>query len=411
MAGVTIDHLVALTLLLSVLMLSIGAYSQIIGAAVIQQQNHHIAMKAYDLANTILLSPGYPLGWGQGNSTPSAFGLQDPDVGGYSVSPFSLQRLVSSSQAQVYYPKTGQWYSNNSLGGGGSLLVPIINAVNYTTAAKLLGVNGSYGFQLTVMETLNVSISEVTLNPLRLRVFVRGPGLILSGATLKYFLYHAVPQGGQYPSIETFSGTTQTDSTGSAVLEFLSVDGSQNAYSAVVYASLGGLSGVGYRSRETSGNNKVIPFIEDFENRIVLLAHSYDVHSYGPPVAALHFNATFFLLTQNFGLREIQLTESAGLVRSGKLNYGEGYPYFRLQIPTEGEGILVVAYRWGNNYGMVMMPWGVSALGFSITFGGNPSSADWVATEIRQVTVNGIAYQVKLAVWSTKGQQIWRYKP
>ena len=58
MAGITIDHLVALTLLLTVLMLSIGAYSQIIGAAIIQQQNHHVAMKASDLANTIMLSPG-----------------------------------------------------------------------------------------------------------------------------------------------------------------------------------------------------------------------------------------------------------------------------------------------------------------------------------------------------------------
>jgi len=409
MAGITIDHLVALTLLLTVLMLSIGAYSQIIGAAIIQQQNHHIAMKAYDLANAIFLSPGYPLDWGQGNSTPSAFGLQDPDVGGYSLSPFSLQKLLST-QAQVYYYKTGLWYSNNSLGGGGSLLVPVSSCVNYTTAAKLLGVNGSYGFQLVIAPTLNVSISEVNLNPLRLKVGVRGPGLALSGATLKYFLYHAVPKGGQYPSIEVFSGTGQTDSTGSAVLEFSSVDGSQNAYSIVVYASLGGLSGVGYRSRQTLTDNQIIPFVEDLENRIVLLAHSWDVHQFPPPVAALHFNATFFLLTQDFGLREIQLSESAGLVRSGKVNYGEGFPYYRVQIPIEGEGILVVAYRWGNNYGIVMMPWGVSALGFSVTFGGDPSSADWVATEIRQVTVNKISYQVKLAVWSTKGYQHWGYK-
>jgi len=410
MTGVTIDHLVALTVFLTVLMLSIGAYSQIIGAAIIQQQNHQVAMKASDLANAILLSPGYSPYWGEGNSTPSAFGLQDPDVGGYSLSPFSLQRLASS-QAQVYYYKTGLWYSNNSLGGGGSFLVPIKNAVNYTISAKMLGVNGSYGFQLTVMPTLNVSISEVNLNPLRLIVKVRGPGLALSGAALTYFFYRAVPKGETYPSIEAFSGTSQTDSTGSALLEFPSVDGSKYAYSIVVYASLGGLTGVGYRSRQTLIKNQIIPFIDDYENRTVLLAHSWDVHEFPKPVAALHFNATFFFITQNFELRQIELSNSSGLLNSGVVNYGQGKPYVRVQIPIQGEGILVVAYRWGNNFGIAMMPWGVSALGFSMTFGGDPSGADWVATEIRQVTVNRISYQVKLSVWNLRGRQLWRYKP
>jgi len=412
MTGVTIDHMVSLVMLLTVLGASIGAYSQIIGAAIIYQENHQVAMKASELISTLVLSPGYPIDWGQGNRTPSAFGLQDPEVGGYSLSPFSLQRLTSATQSQVYYYKTGRWYSNNSLGGGGSLLVPLTNAVNYTTAAKLLGVNGSYGFRLTIMPTLNVSISELLpLNPLRLRVNVMGPGGAVRDAALNYFLYRAVPQGGQYPSFESFSGTNQSDSSGSAVLEFPSVDGSEYAYSIIVYARLGGLSGVGYHSRETIGSNKIIPFVEDFENRTVLLAHSWDVHTFPPPVAALHFNASYFALSENFELQEIQLVESGGLVKHGKVNYGEGQPYARVQIPTQGAGVLVVAYRWGNNFGMVMMPWGISVLGFSITFGGDSSSTDWVATEIRQVTVNKISYQVKLAVWSIKAYQPWRHNP
>lgn len=408
MTGVTIDHMVSLIVLVTVLTVSIGAYSQTLGTAIEYQQNHQVAMKAAELASTLLLSPGYPVNWGQSNSTPLAFGLQDPEVGGYSLSPFSLQRLLSS-QAQVYYNKTGLWYSNNSMGEGGSLLVPVITSVNYTTASKLLGVNGSYGFRLTVMPTLNVSISEVTLNPLRLKVDVRGLGLALRDATLSYFLYHATPNGDPdipYPLIEVISGTNQTNSTGSAYLDFPTIDGSQYAYSVVVYVSLGGLNGVGYHSRETATKNKIIPFVEDFENRTVLLAHSWDVKNFSPPVAALHFNATFFIFTQNFELREIQLAGS-----SGKVNYGEGYPYVRVQIPTEDAGILIVTYRWGNNYGIVMMPWGVSVLGFAVTFGGNPSGADWVAVELRQVTVNKISYYVKVNVWSIKSHQAWGYNP
>lgn len=400
MTGVTIDHMVSLVALVTALTASIIAYSQIMGAAVEHQQNHDVAMKAAELANTLVLSPGYPDGWGQSNSTPSAFGLQDPEVGGYSLSPFSLQKLLSS-RAQVYYSETDQWYSNNSLGEGGSLLVPVIYAVNYTTATKLLGVNGSYGFRLTIAPTLNISISEVNLNPLRLKVEVRGPGLALRDATLNYFLYHAVPSDDSCPLIEVLSGTNQTDPTGSASLLFSSLDGSQFAYSILVYARLGGLTGVGYHSRETVTNNRIIPFVEDFENRTVLLAHSWD----GSP-AALHFNATFLMLTQNFELRQIQFANSSGLVNSGA-----GKPYARVQIPTQDAGILIVTYRKGENYGIVMMPWGVSALGFPVTFGGDPSNADWVATELRQVTVNEISYQVKVAVWSTKGYQPWGYNP
>jgi hypothetical protein len=386
-------------------MLSMAGYSQIISAAIYYQEHHEIAMKASELTDALVLSPGCPIGWSSSNTTPSALGFQDSEVGGYSVSSFSLQRLLSP-QTQVYYNKTGLWYSNSSLGGGGTLLVPVLNTINYTTAAKILGVNGSYGFHLEIMPTLNVSISELTLNPLRLKVVVRGTGFALNNAALKYFLYRAVPSGFDYPFIEALSGTSQTNSSGLATLEFLSVDGTQYAYSIIVYASLGGLSGVGYRSRQTLTTNQIIPFVEDFENRTVILAHSWDVHEFPPPVAALHFNATFFAISQNFDLRQIQLINSTDFLNSGLLNYGQGKPFVRAQIPTEGEGILVVAYKWGNNYGIVMMPWGISTLGFSVTFGGSPSTADWVATEIRQVTINKIAYQVKVSVWSVKGREL-----
>jgi len=408
MTGVTIDHMVSLVLLITVLTVSMVAYSQIIGVAFSYQQNHQVSMKAAELANALLLSPGDPIDWGSSNRTPLAFGLQDSEAGGYSLDAFSLSRLLSP-KALVYYYKTGLWYSNNSLGGGGTLLVPMTNAINYTTAANLLGVNGSYAFRLTVTPTLNVSISEVNLNPLRLKVETRGLGLVVRGATLNYFLYYAIPQGGQYPSFQTFSGTSQTNSTGSTMLEFPSVDGSQYAYSMMVYAHLGGLSGVGYHSRESLTDNKIVPFIEDFANRVVLLAHSWDVQNFPPPVAALHFNATFMSLSENFELREVPLISSSGFDNSGIVNYGEGYPYARVQIPTQSAGILIVAYRWGSSLGIVMMPWGISSLGFTTTFGGNLGGTDWVATELRQVTVNRISYQVNVAVWSIKGYQPWRY--
>jgi hypothetical protein len=49
------------------------------------------------------------------------------------------------------------------------------------------------------------------------------------------------------------------------------------------------------------------------------------------------------------------------------------------------------------------MPWGLSSLGGSIIFGGQYANQNWVSTDIRQVTVNGVTYQTKLALWGNKG--------
>ena len=68
-------------------------------------------------------------------------------------------------------------------------------------------------------------------------------------------------------------------------------------------------------------------------------------------------------------------------------------------------GILVIAYSNIGNNGIVMMPWGLSSLGFSMTFGGTPVNHGWVATDLRQVQINGVSYQAKLSLWSVQGHQ------
>jgi len=400
MAGPTIDHMVSITVLVAALLLTFGLYNQILASALAYQRNHQVVVKAVDLMNTICLSPGNPPNWGQTNSTPLVFGLQNPEAAGYSLSPFSIMRLRSSENGQlVYYPKTGLYYNNVSLDGG-SLLMPVGDCVNYTTVAKLLGVNGSYGFQITIAPTLNVSVSQVPASYLILKVQVRGPGLPLSGATLNYYMHQVVSSNDSFPLIITQSGVAQTDSAGSALLEFPSIDDSDDAYSFIVYAHLGGLNGVGYYSHDVLDDKPpfIVPFIKDLEQGIIIIAHNWDVHYYGSPVPAVHYNATFFVLTENFELRQVEIVNS-----TGKVNYGEGEPYATTQVPASESGILFISYRWGNRFGTVMVPWGISTIGFSVTFGGDPSDYSFVATELRQVIVNEISYQVKLAVWRLKG--------
>ena len=408
MTGSTIDHLVSVTVFLGAILLFISLFNQTLQTAIIYQRHRYLATKCSDLLDNMLLNPGVPIKWGKSNCTPTGFGLQDPEFTQYKLSPFSLMRLMSTSGEPVYYPKTGSYYSNITMGFGNFLLVSFTQAVNYSTVAKLLGVNNTYGFQLTITPIITVSVSEVQPeDPLKISVQVTGTGFPLSNAAISYCLLTVslAEGGGEYPSYKTSFGTTYADDKGSALLEFAEVDDEKTSYAFIAYAHLSGLIGVGYHERVNSDKQYIIPFIENMEERKVLIAHSYDVQYFGPPVAELSYNATFVLLTEDFTLREMPLENSTG--KTGKVNYGVGKPYGTVTIPTYNPGILVITYRKSAvEGGVVLMPWGISSMAFPVTFGDNPLGKEWVATDIRQVIVNSIAYQAKLALWSLEGYPV-----
>jgi hypothetical protein len=407
LAGSTIDHIVALTVFLAALLLFIALFNQTIQTAVLYQEHRAIASKCTDLLDNILLNPGYPTYWGPSNATPTSFGLQDPEFTQYRLSPFSLMRLNSLSGTPIYYPKTGLTYSNITMGFGDFLLVPYSEAINYSTVSELLGTNNTYGFQLNIAPIVTVSISEFqSSNPLILSVNVAGKGFPLASANLSYcFLTVSLQGGGSYPSYTTSYGSTYTDEKGMAFLQFASITDDSTSYALIVYAHISGLTGMGYHQRVTSDQQYVMPLIDDFSTGRVLIAHSYDVHYFGPPVAEISYNATFVLLTQDFTLREVPLDNSTGKI--GKVNYGNGQPYGVVTIPTGNPGILVITYRKSaNEGGIILMPWGVSAMAFEVAFGADMSGKEWVATDIREVTVNNVAYQANLALWSLQGYQV-----
>ena len=149
MAGATIDHMISVTILIAALLVSMVMYNQMFASAVAYDRNRQVATKAIDLMNTMCLSPGNPTDWGETNSSILGFGLQDPEVGGYALSPYSLMRLKTASNDSelVYYPKTDSYYNNLSAHSGNSILMNIGDTVNYTTASELLGINGIFFYQ------------------------------------------------------------------------------------------------------------------------------------------------------------------------------------------------------------------------------------------------------------------------
>lgn len=410
MTGSTIDHLVSVLVFLAAMLIFFGLFNQTIQTAILYQRHRYLATKCSDLLDNILLNPGSPSNetfhWGKSNCTPTSFGLQDPEFTEYRLSPFSLMRLNSIAGTPAYYPKTDSYYSNITVGFGKSLLVPFNDVINYSTAQTLLGISDSHGFQLTMTPTVTVSITEVQPDPLGLAVNVKGTGFPLSNANISY-CFMTVEASGVYPSYTVNYGTAYADTEGSAILNFPGVDGTKEAYVLIVYAHLCGLVGVGYHEHVTCDENYVVPFISDFEKREIIIAHSYDVHGGSNP-AEISYNATFVLLTEDSTLREMAMENSTDKI--GKINYGEGKPYYTITIPTDNPGILVITYRKSTQEcGVILMPWGMSSMAFPIAFGEDPLAVltkEWIATDTRQVLVNDIAYQSKLSLWSTEGYPV-----
>jgi hypothetical protein len=398
LAGATIDHLVSVIIFLAATLLFISLFNQTIQTAVIYQQHRAVATKCSDLLDTMLLTPNYAT-----ISTWTAFGLQDPEFTQYVLSPFSLMRLNSLTGTPVYYGKTGNTYSNMTVGFDNSLLMPMSDVVDYSSALKMLGINGTYGFQLALMPIVNVSIAEVQSSPLKLSVNVRGVGFPLANASVSYRLM-PVSLNGAYPdylAIQDQAGTVYTDAAGFISVTFQNFTPNATlTYAFVAYAEVGGVAGVGFYVPPSS-NPKVIPFVDALSTKKVILAHSYDVPNNASFANTLAYNATFVFWNEYFGFQAMTLADSTGNVRSGT-----GGNFSTVTIPSDNPGVLLIAYGNGTAGGVAVMPWGVGSLAFPVTFGGNPAGQEWVATDMRQVLVGDVAYQAKLSLWSFKGIQV-----
>jgi hypothetical protein len=387
--------MVSLIIFISAMMLFIGMFSQTLQTGVTYQLNKSVASKCSDLLDNMLLSPGIPPEWGQTSQAPEGFGLQAVEFTQYQLSPFSLMRLSSSTGTPVYYSMTGQTYSNITMGFGQSLLVN--ETIDYSTASRLLGVNGTYGFSLTLTPIVNITI---TPKPSGFSVSATGPGFPLANAIVKGSLVTVEGRDEAPPTYTISDRSSTTDDAGTAELSFSGLDVNQDSYALIVYIHVSGLVGVGYYEHAHYPDNYVVPLVSNMTAGQIVLAHSSDVTDEGDPDARLYYNAIFVAPAEDYALRDMSLVNGTGNI-VGDLD--PGY----VTLDPNSPGILVVTYCFNaSESGVVVMPWGLSSLPFSMTFGGDSKNASWVATDIRQVMINGIAYQAKLAVWSLSGYQV-----
>lgn len=399
MASGAIDHIVSIIILMAAISIFIGLYSQNMQTGLTYERHNALSTKTSDLLDNMLLNPGIPCTWGQSEGTIVGFGLQDPAYTEYELSSFSCMRLTST-QSLVYYPRTGEYYSNESAGFGGYLLAPTTKCVNYSAVSEILGVNGTYGFQLTLTPTITVSIQEKSMTPLQLSVTIDGTGYPLANAPISYSLILVNQNANTYPSYTILNGVSTTDGAGGAQLSFSQVSSETQSYALIVYSYLDGLKGIGYFVHDSPNLAKtVVPLVNSFQNDSIQLVHGDTIGQQASGYSQLCYNASFFLLADDYTLRQVVLdsqTSSGKLITGG----GVGQDYVSLTLPNN-DGILVVTYKDGSgNYGVVLMPWGLGTLAFPLTFGANPAGQEWVTTDIRQVTIGSIAYQAQLSLWN-----------
>jgi hypothetical protein len=324
MVSSSIDHMVALTIFVVATLLFIGLFNQTIQTAVVYQNHRATATKASDVLDTILLNPGTPYNWGISGASPSGFGVQDPEFTQYKLDAFSLMRL-DPDDSMIYYQKAdnqnGMYYNSIIDGSGAYLFVPSSLAVTYSTAQKLLGINGTYGFQFSLTPVLTVTVTNSTNgdNPLTLNLRVDGTGFPLANAKANYKLFLLnLGSEKEFPAFKVLNGTLTTDITGSALL--LPKRKSSQSYAFIASVQLSGLNGVGYKVNNPVDDSYVVPLIDDLYSQQVILAHSGDVH--GDDLAPVSYNTTMVTFNaQDFSLQELQVNAT------GLLQQGAGYPY------------------------------------------------------------------------------------
>jgi hypothetical protein len=351
------------------------------------------------------LNPGTASNWGVSGSSAqnlTFFGIQDPDFQQYQVSPFSVMRLTTSAN-QIYYNQTGQWYNNVVWGSNGAyFLLRATECINYHNAINMLGINGTYDFQLSLTPTLTINVTKISATDLKLKIQAYGSGFPVSNAYLNYLIFWAnTSSGGGFPipNSNFTSDAIQTDSTGIAYKEFPSLS-NNTAFTFIVKISVAGLCGIGYLSQATvTSTGNIIPYIQSFDSGTVsiVLAQKYGQNDPPPGMGDLYYNATFYALPNTFA-------PIVGGTFTGKVN--STTPYQNLNMTVNNQtGFLVVAYANGTSYGTVIAPLGINSIGVPVTFGSNVSAKEWVATDLRQVIIGDIAYQAKLSLWSLKGFQ------
>ena len=390
MASNTIDYIVSIVIVTALLTSSILLTAEDLNRASVYLQDQQISYEAADILNNILQNSGSPVDWGQTNSTPISFGLNKPFAEYMmpsSLSPFTPMRLMKTDEVIIY---DGIEYRNLTAEHT-NLFLRLSEYLDYDQAADLLAVDTLFGFQVSMRPILDISIVQLEANPLKVGISLQGLSGTVVGALLNASLFHVIKDT-PYPSISTpLEGHAVSDITGSAEIEFPSVNATEMLYMVLVKANLGGISGIGYYTNAYSKDSPLLPIVTGYQEGEVSLVHRKNIAASYSYAGDVYYNLTFINQAGETAFRSVTLGMAYGTVNMtapGLVSLSVGNP-----------GILLVSSKTETEYGLTAMPWGITPFCLSMTYGADPINKKTVVTKSQSVSINGLSYQIELALW------------
>ena len=229
--------------------------------------------------------------------------------------------------------------------------------------------------------------------PVEVKVFTKtGP---LSFSTLDATLIYSIPTG-TYPLYEQVpSVTTYTNDKGEALIEFPGFTPPTDAYIILVRSRNVGFYGIGYHI-VTSGSDPYGAFITDYNNGAISLVHENDTG--GSYTGDIYYNATYILPIGESSYRYVKLGSPTGILSPSNP------AQINLSAVKDASGVLLVFYNMnGTRHGISVTPWGISALGCSVTYGETIVNTQKLVIKTQTVNIDKNTYEIKLEFWQKGG--------
>ena len=395
MGGQIIDTTVAFIAFILIFVVTLATFNSIVISGLNYVNLRQVTLVANDLIDNMLLTPGSPANWGQLNVQPSAFGLQNPGFKAYSLSPFDPLRMMQPNGTIIV---NGVSYSTFILPGGQTMWQPTTSLVNYTTAQKLLGLSGTYGFKITLTPTLTVTITPTNQNPLTLNMTVSAPGGPVYNANIGFTLFY-IPSnvnGNNPPPVYSFFAKFPTDTLGHATVLF-PFDASTTAYSGIATVAAGGILATQMIGNTDFSQVKMFPVLQNIATGAGLMIHQCTYQN-NPPCGIYNYNASLYIPAADGSLQQISLGGGTGSVTPGQPG--------AFQFPLGQPGIVIIGFNGpglAKKAGFFVLPWGYNTLSLSLFFGGTPSTVRVVASVRRAALMGTIHYQAVLTLWKLSG--------
>ena len=149
---------------------------------------------------------------------------------------------------------------------------------------------------------------------------------------------------------------------------------------------------MGYLTNSLQYELPLTPLVTGYNDAEITLTHKKSTVPSFTYAGTVYYNATFLNHVGVSGFRSVDLTDFSGTLDPAQdetINLGVGHP-----------GILLVASRTTNDdYGISVMPWGITPLCLSMSYGADPLNKKTVVTKSQLVSMNGLSYQVDLSFW------------